>query len=110
MVHKLPIVSSDAGGIPEVLDDGYHALLFPAGDIAKMLAHVNEALSNPDKMRSLAECARKRIEQFSSERMVENYLAVLRQLHNPPRRHLGFDITHRLRRAMRVLGHFAPRQ
>ncbi len=85
MVHKLPIVSSDAGGIPEVLRDGSHALLFPVQDIAGMFAKVNEALSNPEKMRSLAEHARKRIEEFSSERMVENYLAVLRELHGPPR-------------------------
>lgn len=84
MVYKVPIVSSDAGGIPEVLSDGSHALLFPVQDTVKMLAQVNQALSEPDRMRSLAEQARKRIEEFSSERMVENYLAVLNELHNSP--------------------------
>jgi len=81
MMHRLPIVSSDAGGIPEVLHDGSHALLFPAQDNARMFDRVYEALSSPDKMRSLAEQARKRIEEFSSERMVENYLAILKKLH-----------------------------
>ena len=80
-MHRLPIVSSDAGGIPEVLHDGSHALLFPAQDNARMFDRVYEALSSPDKMRSLAEQARKRIEEFSSERMVENYLAILKKLH-----------------------------
>ena len=28
MVHRLPIVCSDAGGIPEVLQNGTHALMF----------------------------------------------------------------------------------
>jgi glycosyltransferase involved in cell wall biosynthesis len=82
MVHKIPIVSSDAGGIPEVLVDGSHALLFHVQDIAMMRAKVNEALANPAPMRSLAERARLRIEDFSSERMVENYLVVLRKLHS----------------------------
>ena len=81
MVHKIPIVSSDAGGIPEVLIDGSHALLFPVGDMVGMRAKVNEALASPNRMRSLAERARIRIEDFSSERMVQNYLAVLRELH-----------------------------
>ncbi len=82
MMHELPIVSSDAGGIPEVLRDGFDALLFPVRDIAGMVARISEALSKPDKMRSLAKRARVRIEEFSSERMVENYLTVLRDLCN----------------------------
>ncbi len=75
MVHKIPIVSSDAGGIPEVLVDGSHALLFPVQDMAGMRAKVNEALASPNRMRSLAERARIRIEDFSAERMVQKYLA-----------------------------------
>ncbi len=81
MVHKIPIVSSDAGGIPEVLVDGSHALLFPVQDMAGMRAKVNEALASPNRMRSLAERARIRIEDFSAERMVQKYLAVLSELH-----------------------------
>ena len=81
MMHKLPIVSSDAGGIPEVLHDGFHALLFPVQDKARMFARIYEALGSPGKMRALVERARKRIEEFSSERMVENYLEVLNKLH-----------------------------
>ena len=81
MVHRIPIVSSDAGGIPEVLVDGSHALLFPVQDMVGMRAKVNEALASPNRMRSLAERARIRIEDFSSERTVQKYLAVLRELH-----------------------------
>jgi glycosyltransferase involved in cell wall biosynthesis len=80
MVNCLPIVCSDAGGIPEVIVDGIHSLVFPAKNIDRMFARLCDALSNPVKMRSLAEQARKRIEEFSSERMVEDYLAVFREL------------------------------
>ena len=81
MVHRIPIVSSDAGGIPEVFVNGSHALLFPVQDMVGMRAKVNEALASPNRMRSLAERARIRIEDFSSERTVQKYLAVLRGLH-----------------------------
>ena len=80
MVHRLPIVCSDAGGIPEILIDGRHALLFPAHDTGRMLSQLSEALNQPARMRTLAENGRKRIEEFSSERMVETYLAAFRKL------------------------------
>ncbi len=80
MVNCLPIVCSDAGGIPEVVLDGIHGLVFPAKDTNQMYARRSDALAHPAKMRSLAEQARKRIEEFSAERMVEDYLAVFREL------------------------------
>lgn len=80
MVHRVPIVCSDAGGIPEVLSHGTHALIFPAKDTDGMLARLCHALRHPTEMRRFAERARTRIEEFSSERMLENYLAVLRRL------------------------------
>ncbi len=80
MVHRVPIVCSDAGGIPEVLSDGAHALIFPAKDTARMFARLCYALRHPAEMRLLADRARTRIEEFSSERMLESYLAVLRRL------------------------------
>jgi glycosyltransferase involved in cell wall biosynthesis len=80
MVNCLPIVCSDTGGIPEVILDGIHGIMFPAQNIDRMFTCICDALSNPAKMRLLAKQARKRIEDFSSEQMVENYLAVFREL------------------------------
>jgi len=80
MVNCLPVVCSDAGGIPEVIFDGIHGIVFPAKDIDRMFTCICDALSNPARMGLLAKQARKRIEEFSSEQMVENYLAVLREL------------------------------
>jgi glycosyltransferase involved in cell wall biosynthesis len=80
MVHRLPMVCSDAGGIPEVVHDGIHGLMFPAKDTNAMLAQLRIALRDPSRMRAMAERARKRIEEFSAERMIENYGTVLREL------------------------------
>jgi glycosyltransferase involved in cell wall biosynthesis len=84
MAHRLPIVCSDAGGIPEVLCNGTHALLFKSRDIHGMLAQLRTALSAPAEMRKLADEARQRIMDFSSERMVNDYFSVLKELKSLP--------------------------
>ena len=84
MVYRLPIVCSDAGGIPEILCNGTHALLFRVRDIEGMLAHLRTALNEPTKMRILADHARQRILEFSSDRMVDEYFAVLSELGSRP--------------------------
>ena len=66
MVHRLPIVCSDAGGIPEVLHNGTHALMFKVHDIDGMLAQLRVALNYPANMHLLADQARQRITEFSS--------------------------------------------
>jgi glycosyltransferase involved in cell wall biosynthesis len=80
MVHTLPIVCSDAGGITEIVNDGTHALVFKVGDVDGMLLHLRTALSSPAKMRAMSDQARQRILEFSSDRMVESYYAVFTQL------------------------------
>ncbi len=81
MVHRLPIVSSRAGGIPEVLRDGEDALLFDAGDGAQLQSRLSEALGSPAVMRRLADRARQRISEFSAERMVDQYMTVFEALY-----------------------------
>ena len=81
MLHRLPMVTSDAGGIPEVVLDGEHGAMFPAGNTQRMLKCIRWALQNPKEMRAMADKARKRIEVFSTDRMVENYIAAFKKLH-----------------------------
>ena len=87
MVHKLPIVCSDAGGIPEVVHHQVHGLVFPLKDTKAMMVQLREALRDLGQMRHLADQARKRIEEFSSERMIENYFSVFRELAAAGQRH-----------------------
>jgi L-malate glycosyltransferase len=42
----LPVVSSDAGGIPAILTDGSHGLLAPAGDADAVARHVLDLLGD----------------------------------------------------------------
>jgi glycosyltransferase involved in cell wall biosynthesis len=87
MMNYLPIVCSDAGGIPEVIFDGVHGLMFPANNIDVMFARLCSALNHVNEMRSLAKQARQRIEGFSADRMIQEYLAVFHDLCQHDRTH-----------------------
>ena len=50
----LPVVSTEAGGVPTILTHGEHGLLARLADYATMGHHVVRLLDNPDYARSLA--------------------------------------------------------
>jgi glycosyltransferase involved in cell wall biosynthesis len=59
----LPVVSTNAGGVPAILTDGEHGLLAPVGDHAAVAAHVlrlldDQALASTLAKAALATCQR----------------------------------------------------
>jgi L-malate glycosyltransferase len=50
----LPVVSTDAGGVPAILTHGQHGLLAPLADCETLGHHVVRLLDNPDYARALA--------------------------------------------------------
>lgn len=50
----LPVVSTEAGGVPAILTHGEHGLLAPLGDWETMGRHILKLLDDPDYARSLA--------------------------------------------------------
>ena len=76
-----PVVATNAGGIPEIIKDGDTGRLVAAGDpqalaqgIVEMLTHKEQAQRMAGRGQALVQ------EQFSIDAMVENNLAVYRQL------------------------------
>lgn len=53
----LPVVSTEAGGIPAILVHGTHGLLAPVADHETLAAHVLHLLDQPDYARGLARTA-----------------------------------------------------
>ena len=53
----LPVVSTEAGGVPAILEHGRHGLLAPLGDDEQLAAHVVRLLDNPEYARQLARAA-----------------------------------------------------
>jgi glycosyltransferase involved in cell wall biosynthesis len=79
MAHNLPIVTSDASGIPEIIEHQLHGLLFSNGDGADLGKTLGWALRYPDQMQALALNAKLRVQDFSEERMVKDMLGVFQQ-------------------------------
>jgi glycosyltransferase involved in cell wall biosynthesis len=79
MAHSVPIVTSDASGIPEIIKHRLHGLLFSNSDCADLGKTLSWALSHPDQMQALALNAKLRVQDFSEERMVKDTLCLFRQ-------------------------------
>jgi L-malate glycosyltransferase len=59
MAAELPIVTSDIGGVREILEDGHSARLIPENSVEEFAAAVIELIENPDMRRRLGEAGRK---------------------------------------------------
>jgi glycosyltransferase involved in cell wall biosynthesis len=53
-----PVIASDIGGLPELIEDGSDGLLFPAGDEQALASILAELASNRDTARALAASVR----------------------------------------------------
>lgn len=77
----IPVVASDAGGIPEAVAHGETGLLFPSGDARALATAVSDLLADTARARAMGEAGRIRIRRdFSVDRMVEGNLAIYKEL------------------------------
>jgi len=74
MAHGVPIVASDVGGIPEIIDHDIHGLLVPPGDPNALAAAIRRLVDDPALRRRLGETARARANgEFSLSTTIRNY-------------------------------------
>ncbi len=81
MARRLPVVSTDVGGVAEVVEDGVTGLLAPSGDAEALASHVLRLAEDGDLRRRLGEAGRRRAEaRFTEERMMAEYVALFREM------------------------------
>ncbi len=81
----LPVVGSEVGGIPEIIQPPETGWLAPVGDHAALAAAIIEAWQQPEEATKRAAAGRARVEQFfSADAMVEGTLNVYRDLLGVP--------------------------
>jgi glycosyltransferase involved in cell wall biosynthesis len=69
MAMKLPVVSTDISGIPELVQSGVNGLLAPSRDEVRLAEAIAALLDNPGLRRRLGEAARARVlHSFDSKR------------------------------------------
>jgi glycosyltransferase involved in cell wall biosynthesis len=77
----VPIVASNAGGMPEAVRDGLNGLLVPPGDVAALGAAVGRLLRQPALAKRMGRAGRVLMRsEFSIDVMVEGNLTVYREL------------------------------
>lgn len=74
-----PVVATDAGGIPELIEDGVSGLLFPPGDHQAMARAIAKVLSDPAKAKIRASIALEKLRAtFSTPVMLDRLASVYR--------------------------------
>ncbi|HZK82002.1 MAG TPA: glycosyltransferase family 4 protein, partial [Humisphaera sp.] len=64
MAAGKPIVATNGGGIPEIVQDGVTGLLVPMGDAAQMADAVCQLLADPVKSQEMGQLGRRRVMKY----------------------------------------------
>jgi glycosyltransferase involved in cell wall biosynthesis len=80
MAYNLPVVTSDADAIVELVEHQLHCLIFRRSDRNDLLKNLSWALNNRDRMQKFAENAHVLVQDFSEARMIEETLEVLQKM------------------------------
>jgi N-acetyl-alpha-D-glucosaminyl L-malate synthase BshA len=87
MACGVPSISTDVGGVPELIEDGHNGLLFGVGDVDSMSAAAIALLRDEPRLRRMSEAGRKTAQDhFCASRVIplyeEYYERVVRRTSN----------------------------
>jgi glycosyltransferase involved in cell wall biosynthesis len=85
MSCEVPVIASQAGGLPEVVVDGETGYLCPVGDVEGMAEAALRLLGDEELRRKMGEAARRRaVEVFSQDAVVRRYRAIYQRVTGLP--------------------------
>jgi len=77
MAAGKPIIATNGGGVPEIVDDGKTGILIPMGDVQAMAQSICRVLANPSLAADMGVRGRERVrDYFTIERKARNVEAV----------------------------------
>lgn len=80
MYFNVPIIASNVGGIPDVVQHGKTGILFENGNVDILAKNILDLYSDDEKRVALARTAKLEIERFSPKKMAQLYLAMYHQI------------------------------
>ena len=81
MASGIPVVGSNTGGLPEVVEHGVTGMLAPVGDVQTMADYALRVLRNSEVFTSLCTAARNRAERlFDCSRIIPQYESVYQRV------------------------------
>lgn len=85
MVHRVPVVCSDVGGLPEVIENGVSGFLCPLGDVNAMAEKAIHILEDPERHKGFKEQAYESSKKFDIQEVISHYESLYRGAkENPP--------------------------
>ena len=83
MSYGVPVVATDTGGIPELVEHGKTGFLAPVGDVKKMAEYALDLLTNEEKYAAFSLASQLRTaNEFSSKKIVPIYEAFYKKILN----------------------------
>lgn len=73
MAHRVPVISTNTGGLPEVNIHGKSGYLSKVGDVDDMALNALKILRNPETHQEFKKNARLRAEEFDIKHIIKNY-------------------------------------
>lgn len=73
MASKVPVISSDVGGLPEINIDGVTGFLSPVGDVEAMSENALKILTDPELMKKMQKAAFEHAQKFDIANIVPEY-------------------------------------
>ena len=80
MAHGLPVIASQVGGLPEIVEEGKTGWLAPPGSAIAFAEVMADAAADRERLRTLAQAARRCALAFSTETMADRTEALYRRL------------------------------
>lgn len=85
MSCEVPVIATQAGGLPEVVVHGETGYLCPVGDVEGMTSAALHLLEDEDRRRRMARASRRRaVEEFSQNAVVQRYRAIYQRVTGLP--------------------------
>lgn len=79
----LPVVASDVGGLPEVIQDGVSGMLFPSKDVEALAERIRRLVDDPALRQRMGAAGRERALRFAPEASVDAYEALYARVSSP---------------------------
>jgi glycosyltransferase involved in cell wall biosynthesis len=81
MAAGVPVIGSRAGGLPELIEDGWTGYVVPPADVPALAGRLRELSNDVERRRAMGEAARVRAQKrFSADRMSAELVAIYDEL------------------------------
>lgn len=80
MLQGRPVICSDLGGLPEIVEDGKTGMVFKAGDAGDLADKIRQLWNNPELCSRMGRAGREKVlTEYSPEKYYERLMAVYRK-------------------------------